>query len=480
VVDGLTRRGFMGVAAGAAVAGSGLKPWVPGAPRAEALVEPPRLHSWRGRLSVTLVAEERECFWAGARRTAVTYNGGVPGPTLVADPGDRVHVRLVNRLAQRTNLHTHGFHVPPGGNADNVMIDVAPGETFDYVFDLPRDHPPGLNWYHPHPHGDGSRQLFGGMAGAVIFRSDAERRGAAAAVRDRVLVLQAPEWTTDGALKPWSANLLASQVRLVNGQANPHVALKVGETERWRIVNASVSDFFDLALDGHRLTQIAADGNPFSHAVETDVVHIPPGGRAEVLVRASAPGSFALHALPSDHGAGFVSPDLVLATVDVAPDRRRPRRPFRPEPLLQPFCDLRTLPVDGRRTITMSMSGGFKMDGKLFDHDRVDHVVELGALEEWTIVNDSPLVHPFHIHVNPFQITHVDGAPVDAPGYRDTVTVPPRQSVTFRTVFADFTGTSLLHCHIVPHSDLGMMGVFEIVEPGGAPRAKPPGFLCEL
>ena len=482
VIDGLSRRGFLGVAAGAAMVASGLKPWRPGgpgAPQAPALVEPPRLYSRRGRLDVALVVEERDCFWAGARRTAIAYDGGVPGPTLVADPGDRVHVRLVNRLSQKTNLHTHGFHVSPGGNADNVMIDVPAGETFDYEFDIPHDHPPGLNWYHPHPHGDGTRQLFGGAAGAVIFRSEAERRGAAAAVRDRVLILQSPEWAPDGSLKPWSANLLASQVRLVNGQQNPRVTLKRGETERWRIVNASVSDFFDLKLDGDQLTQIAADGNPFSHAVAADVVHIPPGGRAEVLVRASEPGRYALHAVPADHGAGFVSPDLVLATLDVLPDRR-PRRPFQPEPLLAPFCDLRTLTVDKQRTITMSMTGGFKMDGKLFDHDRVDQVVELGAVEEWTIVNDSVLAHPFHIHVNPFRVTHVNGEPVDAPGYRDTVTVHPRQSLTFRTVFADFTGTSLFHCHITPHSDLGMMGVFQIVAPGGEARSKPPGFLCKL
>ena len=153
----------------------------------------------------------------------------------------------------------------------------------------------------------------------MIFRSEAERRGAAAAVRDRVLILQSPEWAPDGSLKPWSANLLASQVRLVNGQQNPRVTLKTGETERWRIVNASVSDFFDLKLDGHQLTQIAADGNPFARPVVTDVVHIPPGGRAEVLVQASEPGRYALHAVPADHGAGFVSPDLVLATLERAP-----------------------------------------------------------------------------------------------------------------------------------------------------------------
>jgi FtsP/CotA-like multicopper oxidase with cupredoxin domain len=474
----LTRRGFLGAAAGAALVAGGLQRPAAASWGGNWLDEPRRLHGHRGVLPVLLAIEEREVFVAGAKRKAVVYNGSFPGPTLVADPGDRIFVRVVNRLATPTNLHTHGFHVAPGGNADNVMLDIPAGGTFDYRFDIPRDHAPGLNWYHPHPHGDGTRQMFGGAAGAIIFRSEAERRGAAASMPDRVLVLQAPEWDAAGELKTWSAGLIATQQRLVNGQLNPRIPIRAGETQRWRIVNASVSDFFDLRLDGHVFTQIAADGNPFARAVEREVVHIPPGGRAEVLVRVRAAGRYALHALPSDHGAGFVSPDIVLATVEGLPGRRR-TSPVRPEPLLAPLCDLRQLPVDKQRTVTMSMAGGFKIDGKKFDHDRVDQVVELGALEEWTIVNDSPLVHPFHIHVNPFQVTHVNGEPVDEPSYRDTVTVAPRGSVTFRTRFEDFTGTSVFHCHIVPHSDLGMMGVFEIVAPGEAPRSGGE-FVCRL
>ena len=62
------------------------------------------------------------------------------------------------------------------------MLDIAAGGTFDFQFDIPRNHAPGLNWYHPHPHGHGTRQMFGGIAGAVIFRSAAERRGAAASM----------------------------------------------------------------------------------------------------------------------------------------------------------------------------------------------------------------------------------------------------------------------------------------------------------
>ena len=481
--NGLTRRGFLGVAAGAALAAGGLhgipaglgRPWqrLQGAP----LVEPRRIYSRRGLLRVTLVAEEREAFVAGAWRKAIVYNRSCPGPTLVADPGDRIRLRLINRLSEATNLHTHGFHVSPEGNSDNVLIHIEPGETFDFQFDIPRHHAPGLNWYHPHTHGHSTPQQFGGMSGAVIFRSRAERRRSLPPMRDRVLVLQAPEWDDTGELKTWSAHLLASQLRLVNGQLQPRIPIRHGETQRWRILNASVSDFFDLQLDGHRLVQIAADGNPFSRPLELDVVHIPPGARAEVLVKAGRPGSYALRALPSDHGAGFISPELVLATMESS--RGRSGRPISTRELLQPLCDLREFPLARRRTVTFTMRGGFRIDDKPFDPDRVDQVAELNTVEEWTVVNASPLMHPFHIHVNPFQLTHIDGVPVDEPSYRDTVSVHPNGgSITFRTLFADFPGRSLFHCHIVPHSDLGMTGVFEVDRPGDTPQAPP--LVCPL
>jgi FtsP/CotA-like multicopper oxidase with cupredoxin domain len=49
-------------------------------------------------------------------------------------------------------------------------------------------------------------------------------------------------------------------------------------------------------------------------------------------------------------------------------------------------------------------------------------------------------------------------------GYHDTYPVEPGGSITFRTRFADFAGKSLYHCHLVLHSDIGMMGVFEVVD----------------
>jgi FtsP/CotA-like multicopper oxidase with cupredoxin domain len=59
--------------------------------------------------------------------------------------------------------------------------------------------------------------------------------------------------------------------------------------------------------------------------------------------------------------------------------------------------------------------------------------------------------HVFHIHVNPFQLTQVDGEPVAEPVWLDTVIVPHGSSVTFRSRFLDFTGKYVLHCHMMNH-----------------------------
>ncbi len=158
----------------------------------------------------------------------------------------------------------------------------------------------------------------------------------------------------------------------------------------------------------------------------------------------------------------------MLVTV-VSAGRRKPRPAADLRPLLRPYEELRPLAVDRERTVTFTISGDLKIDGEFFDPDRIDRQVQLGALEEWTVVNASPLVSPFHIHVNPFQLTHVDGAPVEVECYQDTMPIDARGSITFRTRFLDFTGRSLFHCHIATHSGIGMAAVFGIGGPDGQP-----------
>jgi FtsP/CotA-like multicopper oxidase with cupredoxin domain len=103
----------------------------------------------------------------------------------------------------------------------------------------------------------------------------------------------------------------------------------------------------------------------------------------------------------------------------------------------------------------------FSIDGRQFDHDRVDQTVDLGTVEEWTIANSTPMDHPFHLHVWPMQIVTEAGRPVDGVRRQDVVNVPARSEVTVRMAFEEFGGRTVYHCHILDHEDSGMMGVIE-------------------
>ena len=117
----------------------------------------------------------------------------------------------------------------------------------------------------------------------------------------------------------------------------------------------------------------------------------------------------------------------------------------------------------------------FLIDGKQFDASCVDQRMRLGAVEEWTVTNDSEIPHPCHIHVNPFQIVEVDGEALPKPWiWWDTVALPPGSSTQHSTIkirhrFLNFEGKYVMHCHILGHEDRGMMQVLEVGETSGLP-----------
>ena len=93
--------------------------------------------------------------------------------------------------------------------------------------------------------------------------------------------------------------------------------------------------------------------------------------------------------------------------------------------------------------------------------------INLDDAQEWIIYNNHPESHPFHMHTNKFQIIKVqpsDHEIADMLGdFRDTIILPAPGNVTIRFRPVDFTGISALHCHILKHSDSGMLMSFEIV-----------------
>ncbi|MEO1637295.1 MAG: multicopper oxidase domain-containing protein [Cyanobacteria bacterium J06631_9] len=93
------------------------------------------------------------------------------------------------------------------------------------------------------------------------------------------------------------------------------------------------------------------------------------------------------------------------------------------------------------------MGGGmvFLINGQAFDHSRVDTRVQLSTIEDWEIINTGTMVHPFHVHVNKFQIISYNGKPVPYAAWKDVVSVSPGERVKLRMAFRDYVGKTVYH-----------------------------------
>jgi FtsP/CotA-like multicopper oxidase with cupredoxin domain len=124
-----------------------------------------------------------------------SFGGCKAGPVIQVLPGDTLRINLHNKLDAEdptcaaepppglglppgvgcfntTNLHTHGLHVSPTGNSDNVLLNIAPQTSFPYEINIPADHPAGTFWYHSHRHGSTAMQVAGGSSGVLLIRGD--------------------------------------------------------------------------------------------------------------------------------------------------------------------------------------------------------------------------------------------------------------------------------------------------------------------
>lgn len=411
-----------------------------------------------------------------------------------------------------TNLHTHGLQVSPIGNADNPYIDLLPGQTCKYSIQIPGvvsppdpyrpPQPSGLYWYHPHRHVSTSKQSWGGLAGAIIVEGDIDRVPEVAAAKERLLVLQ-ELWVDDkgrvpagvvlpvagpsGDQVPFSTNpaVPTNIYYTVNGVYQPAIPMQPGATERWRILNASPHRFYRLNLEGQEYYQIAQDGIPFGEAVRIDEAVNPivmaPGNRVEIVIRGrsadqlKAQMNYTFKAVQYEQGhPGGALPAVTLATLQYVGAEIVGRKV--PTKLIAPAG------LSGDRIISSSQQVVFNgeilqapvqffINGKQFDPAMDPIVGRAGETVEWTLVNKDVFQHPFHIHVNPFQVVAINGKAVTKPIWWDTFALPPRDlqtgqpsSIRIRMRFrSDVTGKTVFHCHILPHEDNGMMSVFELV-----------------
>ncbi len=438
----------------------------PTPPQGQPLRDPPQYMSADGVLRVRIVVEHRQVELAGHRLWALTYNGLYMPPTLRFRPGDRLDLTMVNRVRPYTNLHIHGLHVSPAGKSDNVFIHIHPGETYHYVYQFPRTLTPGTYWYHSHGHPHAASQVAGGMSGIIIV--DGLQRYLPPDLRhitEHVVALKDFQVQGD-AIRTEDLHIGAATNRTVNGQRNPTIQIRPGETQLWRLANISANIYYRLRLPGQRFHVITQDASPVTRVWSADSLVVPAGARYDVLVQGGPAGRTALETLEYSTGpAGNSFPRQTLATVVSSGPAMRPAvLPTTFDPRTR--VDLSRAPIAARHTIVFSENSAgtqFYINGRTFDENRVDIRSRLNTVEEWTIRNESDEQHSFHVHTNRFQVMSINGAPYHALSLQDTVNLPARGEAVVRIHFTDFTGTTVLHCHILNHEDMGMMAVLQIV-----------------
>jgi FtsP/CotA-like multicopper oxidase with cupredoxin domain len=430
--------------------------------------EPEQVQSQNGELSLTLTAQKSETTIDGKPYVSHVYNGQFPGPTMVACPGDTLNVLLQNRLVAsdfltgehpgHTNLHTHGFHVSPHVPQDNVFRDLPPGADFQYSYQLPLDHPPGAYWYHPHLHGQTNPQTYAGMAGAIVIQGGLDDDPDYANIGTRELVIQQTSLGNGETLPPGQG----TPQLFVNGALNPEIDIAPGELQRWRIYNATSGDFVKVQLQGHAFRLLARDGNYLPRIKRMQVMTIPPASRREVIVRGGANGSYELLSLPFMPTPTVTNPQQTLATVVSGGDRDNGDMPPR---RIEQLTDLRGEPVGSHHKLVYTQDPpNFYINGKQFDPDVIDQEMTLNEIATWKIENSTTFWHTFHIHINDFQLTKVNGEPVRGVNNNDNVSIPPGGSVTMRYLPTDYTGKFVFHCHVLGHEDNGMMGTVRVTK----------------
>ena len=449
-----------------------LRSWQPTS--GQPLGEMPVLKSEDGQLNATLNPAPRLLDLSGSPASSIVYDENFTGPTLMVKPGDTLRVRLANDSGQVTNIHYHGMHVSPRGRGDNVFRMMETGSTYDSVIKIPKDHETGLFWYHAHMHGNTDPQIFGGMRGLLVV-GDIVRRHLPERfqdIKERLFSIN-DVYVKDGTVED-EAPSPADSTLLMNGQLQPTWTMPPGETQLLRFANTGSDRFYRLKLPGFRFTVIAEDGSPVWRVEREDALVLPPGKRFEVLVTATEAGTFPLRTtryVQQEDSFG-INPAATLGTVVVEGERMEELAPLKR--LKGPMSeDLSRVKAVRTRTFVFGLRAKGKnygrINGKFFTVGEASVRPRLGTVERWILKNprkknkENNSQHPFHIHVNDFQVVEVNGKKFKATGQQDIVTIPIGGEVVIKQRFEDFKGKFVFHCHILGHEDGGMMQSVQVV-----------------
>lgn len=398
----------------------------------------------------------------GTQTDTYGYNGSFLGPMLRFEKGDKVKIRTINELDEKTTFHWHGLEV--SGDADGGPHSfLKPGEEKLIEFEVTQE--ASTLWFHPHPEGKTAEQVYNGLAGLIYIEDDNSKSLGLPneyGKNDIPLIFQDKTFDDKKQLN-YSAAMnddgTIGETLLINGTLNPKLTVKK-EKVRLRLLNGSNARNYTFKLNsGDSFVQVATDGGFLNEPVTLEEITLTPSERAEIVVDFSQLNTEADLALINEDGS-------ILLPFEVS-DQSGEISEIPGE--MNDFSiteEEKNLPVT-KKVELFGMMDQVTINGKKFDPERIDFTQEQGVTEVWEIYNKPDemggMIHPFHIHGTQFKILSRNGEepPENERGWKDSISIKPDETVKIAIQFK-YKGVYMFHCHILEHEDNGMMGQVEV------------------
>lgn len=441
--------------------------------------------------------------------TTATFgiNGNYLGPCLRLHRNEEVSMHIENQLGESTTLHWHGFHLPVNEDGGPHQV-ITNGSSWNPQFTVLQF--ASTFWYHSHMLDKTGEQVYKGLAGLIIVEDEEQQLELPSSygVDDIPLIVQDRRFNDDGSFQYLSAYQdsvigMRGDTILVNGTRQPYFEAST-RLVRFRLLNAANARTFTFAFsDGREFQQIGSDGGLLESPVSMTRLELACAERAEIVVDFSDGRDVELLSLArppsfSDFPGAMSEMMRSLNAQEFEILSIRPQAQLQDNATLpEQLASIYRLPEaasTNTRQFLLSMGSGMRsgddrgpgrgtrngngggygggnssINGRRMAMNFINERIQFNTTEIWELSNNSPMMHPFHVHNGQFQILDRNGRQPAANemGWKDTVKVGSGERVRIIMRFTDFIDEQIpymYHCHILEHEDQGMMGQFLIVE----------------
>jgi FtsP/CotA-like multicopper oxidase with cupredoxin domain len=402
---------------------------------------------------VELTADHHTYTVHGHEMQGYAYNQVVPGPTIRAKVGDKLIIDLTNNLDTATTIHWHGVDVPWDQDGIVWMQEpVAAGAERRYEFTLNRAM---TAWYHPHF--DTEKQIDLGLYGVLIVEDPK------APPADQELTLVFDSWgeyaeeTTKDEHDHGEGGWVSPHDWTVNSIMTPTISTVGGERILARLVNTSNTGYLKLTWPDIR--HIGGDQGLLAQPGAPEHLILGPGDREEVeLLIGDEPFSIMAHPY-SLFGGDAVGMPMPVAHVTIS----GPGMKNNPLPFSYSYASPSQDPgyTDVRYTF-QGFGNNWMINGETFPDVTISEL-EIGQEIIIEVRNISPTQHPFHTHGHAFEVLSLNGVAPRVKLMADNYDIPIGGIARLRMELNN-PGDWMVHCHILPHADDGMMTVMRVLE----------------